>query len=67
MLNMTRNPPSAMSNPRFADAVATIAAELHGESKDELAGIDVQEHAPLAVVEECGLYGDFTSRGRNGH
>jgi hypothetical protein len=33
-----------MSNQRFADAVATIAAELHGKSKDELAGIDVREH-----------------------
>jgi hypothetical protein len=44
-----------MSNPRFADAVATIAAELHGKSKDELAGIDVQEHRRWRWLRNAGF------------
>jgi hypothetical protein len=57
----------AMSNPRFADAVATIAAELHGKSKDELAGIDVREHRRWRRLRNAGVNGDLASRGRNGH
>jgi WD40 repeat protein len=34
----------AMSDPRFVDAVATIAAALKGKSKDEITGDDVREH-----------------------
>jgi tetratricopeptide (TPR) repeat protein len=45
----------AMSNPHFADAVATIAAELHGKSKDELAGIDVQEHRRWRWLRNAGF------------
>jgi len=44
-----------MSSPRFADAVATIAAELHGKSKDELAGIDVREHCRWRWVRNTGV------------
>jgi hypothetical protein len=44
-----------MSNPSFADAVATIAAELHGKSKDELTGIDVQEHRRWRWVRNIGV------------
>jgi WD40 repeat protein len=44
-----------MSNPRFADVVATIAAELHGKSKDELAGIDVREHRRWQWVRNAGV------------
>ncbi|MGH6899689.1 MAG: toll/interleukin-1 receptor domain-containing protein [Geminicoccaceae bacterium] len=33
-----------MSNPRFADVIATIAAEMHGKDKDAIAGDDVREH-----------------------
>ena len=44
-----------MSNPQFVDAVATIAAELHGKSKDELAGIDVREHRRWRWVRNTGV------------
>ena len=35
----------SLGNPQFLDAVATIAATLHGKlSKDELVGEDIQQH-----------------------
>ncbi|GIF23165.1 WD40 repeat protein [Actinoplanes tereljensis] len=33
-----------MANPAFADRIATLAAPLHGRSKDELVGEDIRQH-----------------------
>jgi WD40 repeat protein len=34
----------SLHNPRFRDAVADLAAPLHGRAKDELVGEDVRQH-----------------------
>jgi hypothetical protein len=34
----------SLRHPRFREAVAELAAPLHGKPKDELAGLDVREH-----------------------
>jgi WD40 repeat protein len=34
----------SLRDPRFRDAIATIAAPMHGRGKDELVGLDVREH-----------------------
>lgn len=40
----------SLHNPRFLDAIAQIAAPMHGRSKDELVGEDVRQHKRTRVV-----------------
>jgi WD40 repeat protein len=37
-------PDLSLSDPRFTDAVVSLAAPIHGRQKDELAGEEVREH-----------------------
>ena len=40
----------SLRNVRFADAIATFAARLHGRDKDELIGEDVRQHRRTMMV-----------------
>jgi hypothetical protein len=42
-------------SPRFRDAVLTLAARLHGRSKDELDSADIREHRRLRLVGMLAL------------
>lgn len=44
-----------MSDARFVDAIATIAADLHGSSKDEIAGADVRAFRRTRRVAQAAV------------
>jgi TIR domain len=43
------------NDPRLRDAVADLAAPLHGRSKDEIIGEDVQQHRTLLVWRNAAI------------
>jgi hypothetical protein len=45
----------SLKNPRFADAAATLAAELRGVDKDTLIGEDVREHRRTRRVAAAAI------------
>lgn len=62
----------SLRDPQFLDAVATIAATLHGVSKDEIVGEDVQQHritkllawsaiTTLVILLVAALFGFYTA------
>jgi WD40 repeat protein len=40
----------SLRDPRFRDAIADLAAPLHGRSKDELVGEDIRQHAHVRRI-----------------
>ncbi|QDT35970.1 hypothetical protein [Stratiformator vulcanicus] len=45
----------SLKHPKFADAVATLAAAIHKVPKDELIGTDVREHRRFKVAATLSL------------
>ena len=49
-----------LANPRFAEAIADIAAPLRGQSKDELIGEDIRQHKQTRRVTAAAIFVLFT-------
>ncbi|GAA2509799.1 hypothetical protein GCM10010201_00410 [Pilimelia columellifera subsp. columellifera] len=45
----------SLRHPRFRDAIAQLAAPMHGVSKDELAGEDVRQHRRMRRLRSVGV------------
>ena len=45
----------SLNNPRFRDAIASLAATIHGRSKDELIGEDVRQRRRFVVASRSAV------------
>ncbi len=46
-----------LRNTRFRDAIATLAAPIHGKPKDELEGEDIRQHRRLVRLRRAAIAG----------